>query len=129
MIEHEISPSVEIEQVYLVEAQYSTEAAERRPAVRAEHIARAARLKREGILVEVGAYSDRLSSSVLLIRAGSAEEALALARDDVYVRAGVWAEIDGATVRPGSPQRPGLVPTTPLARARQQAAETGRCAT
>ena len=93
----EIPAGIEIEQVYLVEAQYTADAAERRPAVRAAHITRAAEMKRQGIIVEVGAYSDRLSSSILLIRAASETEALAIASEDVYVHSGVWGEI---TARP-----------------------------
>lgn len=93
----EIPAGVAIEQVFLVEAQYGPDAAERRPAVRAEHITRAAELKRAGIIVEVGAYSDSLTSSLLMVRAGSADEALGIANQDVYVSAGVWTEI---TARP-----------------------------
>jgi uncharacterized protein YciI len=93
----EMPPGVEIEQVFLVEARYTPEAAERRPAVRATHLARAAELKRAGVPVEVGAYSDELTSSILLVRAESSDEALAVAAADVYVGAGVWGEI---TARP-----------------------------
>jgi uncharacterized protein YciI len=93
----EFPPGVEIEQVYLVEAMYTPEAAERRPAVRAEHLTAAAALKRAGTIVEVGAYADGLTSSVILRRADSAEAALAIVHEDVYVRAGVWGEI---TARP-----------------------------
>jgi len=97
MTDSGIPAGIEIEQVYLVEARYTPEAAERRPAVRATHLARAAELKRAGTIVEVGAYSDALTSSILLVRAASTDEALDLARQDVYVSAGVWGEI---TARP-----------------------------
>ena len=93
----EIPSGVEIEPVYLVEAKYTPEAAERRPAVRAAHITRAAELKRDGIIVEVGAYSDALTSSILLLRASSEAEALEIAQQDVYVSSGDWGEI---TARP-----------------------------
>ena len=93
----EIAPGVNIESVFLVEARYTPEAAERRPAVRVQHLTAAAELKRAGTLVEVGAYSDALTSSILLVRADDAEAALAIARADVYVAAGVWGEI---TARP-----------------------------
>ncbi len=89
----DIPAGVTVESVFLVEAQYTPEAAERRPAVRAEHLANVARLREEGTIIEAGAYSDRLSSSVLLVRAPDAAAALALARRDVYVKAGVWGEI------------------------------------
>lgn len=97
MIKPEFPPGVEIEQVFLVEAQYTPEAAVRRPAVRAEHLARIAELKRAGAILEAGAYSDAMTSSILLLRADDAEAALAVAREDVYVRVGVWGEI---TARP-----------------------------
>jgi len=93
----EVRPDVEIEHVFLVEARYTPEAAQRRPAVRAAHLARAADLKRSGVIVEAGAYSDALTSSILLIRADSSDAALAIAREDIYVSSGVWGEM---TARP-----------------------------
>ena len=60
-----------------------------RPAVRAEHLAHIAELKLAGTIVEGGAYSDGLTSSRMLIGAQDGEAALAIARDDVYIRAGV----------------------------------------
>ena len=92
-----LPPGVEIEPVFLVEAQYTPEAAERRPTVRAIHLGRIADLRRAGTVIEAGAYSDAMTSSLLLLRAESAAVALAIAGDDVYVRAGVWGEI---TARP-----------------------------
>lgn len=89
----EIPAGVTVETVFLVEAQYTPEAAERRPAVRSEHLARIARLRLDGTLIEAGAYSDRMSSSIMLVRADDAAAALAVAQQDVYVRAGVWGEI------------------------------------
>ncbi len=93
----DIPAGVKVETVFLVEAQYTPEAAEKRPAVRGEHLANVVRLREEGTIIEAGAYSDRLSSSLLLMRAEDAAGALAIARQDVYVRAGVWGEI---SVRP-----------------------------
>ena len=89
----DIPAGVKVESVFLVEAQYTPEAAEKRPAVRGEHLANVARLREEGVIIEAGAYSDRMTSSVLLVRADDAAAALALARRDVYVKAGVWGEI------------------------------------
>ncbi|MEX1295563.1 MAG: YciI family protein [Candidatus Limnocylindrales bacterium] len=89
----DIPAGVKVESVFLVEAQYAPDAAEKRPAVRAEHLARVARLREEGVIIEAGAYSDELTSSLLLVRTADAEAALAVAREDVYVRAGVWADI------------------------------------
>jgi uncharacterized protein len=89
----EIPAGVNVETVFLVEAQYTSDAAEKRPAVRPEHLARVAKLRAEGTIIEAGAYSDRMSSSILLVRATDAAAALAIARQDVYVRAGVWGDI------------------------------------
>ena len=89
----DIPAGVKVESVFLVEAQYTSDAAEKRPAVRAEHLTRVARLRDEGVIIEAGAYSDQLTSSVLLVRAEDAAAALAIARQDVYVKAGVWGDI------------------------------------
>jgi uncharacterized protein len=97
MSNSEIPPGVEIENVYLVEAQYTPEAAQRRPAVRAEHLTRMAALRGVGTIIEAGAYSDGLTSSILLVRAGDMAAALDVARADVYARSGVWGAI---SVRP-----------------------------
>ena len=93
----EIPHGIAIEKVWLVEGHYTPEAAERRPAVRAAHITRAAELKQAGVIIEVGSYSDALTSSILIVRADSEREALAVAQSDVYVSAGVWGKI---TARP-----------------------------
>ncbi len=89
----EFPPGIEIEQVFLIEARYTPEAAERRPAVRAEHLGRIAELRRAGTLIEGGAYSDAMTSSIMLVRADDAAAALDIARGDVYVSAGVWDDI------------------------------------
>jgi len=81
-----------IEPVWLVEATYAPDAAETRVPFRAEHIARLRELKRRGIVVEAGAFAD-VSASVILLRAKDEQEALALCRDDVYLRNGVWVEL------------------------------------
>jgi len=89
----EMPAGVKVESVFLVEAQYQPDAAQKRPAVRAEHLARVAELRDAGTIIEAGAYSDELTSSVLLVRADDAAAALAIARADVYVKAGVWGDI------------------------------------
>jgi uncharacterized protein len=81
-----------IEPVWLVEATYAPDAAETRIPFRAEHIARLRELKRQGIVVEAGAFAD-VSASLVLLRATDEQEALALCRDDVYLRNGVWVEL------------------------------------
>ena len=91
MSNDQMPSGIEIERVFVIEGHYTPEAAERRPAVRSEHLIRAAELKREGVIVEGGAYADGLTSSLLLVRAADEASALAIAREDVYVRSGVWA--------------------------------------
>jgi uncharacterized protein YciI len=81
-----------IELVWLVEATYAPDAAETRVPFRAEHIARLRELKRQGIVVEAGAFVD-VSATLLVIRAQGEEAALDICRDDVYLRNGVWVEL------------------------------------
>src|SRR5512141_2369345 len=81
-----------IEPVWYVEATYAPDGAETRVPFRAEHIRHAAQRIIEGTYVEVGAFAD-VSASVILVRAPSAEAALAIVRDDVYLQNGVWVEL------------------------------------
>ena len=92
-----IPKGVTVETVYIVEITYTPEAATRRPAVRPEHLQRIGRLLTEGRIVEAGGYLD-FSSAMLWVRASTEAEAVALVRDDVYVREGVW--LDDARARP-----------------------------
>jgi uncharacterized protein len=87
----EIPEGLAIEPIWVVEATYGPDAAERRSSVRAEHLARMARLRDEGTVLEAGGYAD-MSGSVVLLRVPSEEAALAVVRADVYYRAGVWTE-------------------------------------
>ena len=89
----DIPAGVKVESVFLVEAQYTPDAAEKRPAVRAQHLSNVVRMREQGTIIEAGAYSDGLTSSVLLLRAPNAAAALAIARQDIYVKAGVWGEM------------------------------------
>jgi uncharacterized protein YciI len=86
---HDLPDDVEIETIYLVEVPYTAEAPERRPPLRRAHVSRIARLIREGRVVEAGGCAD-FSKAVLLIRAASEAEALALIEEDVYTSGGVW---------------------------------------
>ena len=86
---HELPDDVEIEPLYVVEVPYTPEARERRPAFRRRHVSRIARLIREGRIVEAGGTAD-FHHAVLLIRAASEAEALALIEEDVYTSGGVW---------------------------------------
>ncbi len=85
-------PAGAIEPIWLVEATYAPDAAETRVPFRAEHVARLRALKRQGILVEAGAFLD-VSATILLLRAADEQAALDLSRDDVYLRNGVWIEL------------------------------------
>lgn len=80
------------ESLWLVEATYAPDAAETRKPFRAEHLARLMALKDAGVIVEVGAFLD-VSASIALVRAESEAAALAVCRDDVYMRNGVWVEL------------------------------------
>jgi uncharacterized protein YciI len=96
-------PDVALEQIFVIEATYAPDAAETRTPFRAEHLARAAELRDQGTIIEVGAFAD-MSGSMLLVRAANEEEATALARADVYMKNGVWVELRvrrfGRVVRP-----------------------------
>ena len=87
-----LPPGVGVEQVWVLEATYVPDGAAARAPFRAEHLARIARLKCEGTVIEAGAYLD-VSSSIILMRADSEDAALAIARQDPYVREGVWVEL------------------------------------
>jgi uncharacterized protein YciI len=81
-----------LEPIWLVEATYAPDAAETRVPFRAEHLAGIVKRIDAGIYIEAGAFLD-VSSSVVLVRADSAEAALELVRDDVYLRNGIWVEV------------------------------------
>ena len=68
-------PDHAIEPAWLVQCTYAPDAEETRVPFRAAHLARAAELRRQGVIIEVGAYAD-VSASVLIIRAASEAEAL-----------------------------------------------------
>jgi uncharacterized protein len=92
----DIPAGIEVEPVYVIEATYAPDAAETRPRVRPQHLARIAALQDQGIVIEAGGYLD-LSTALVMVRAESEAAALAIARDDVYMRSGVWVE---ARVKP-----------------------------
>ena len=105
---NEPTAPVPIENVWLVEATYAPDAAETRAPFRAEHVARLRDLIGRGVVVEAGAYAD-VSASIVIVRADDEEAALALCRDDVYLRNGVWVELRARAfgrVRPDPGERP-----------------------
>jgi uncharacterized protein len=81
-----------IEPVWLVEATYAPDAADTRVPFRAEHIARLQELKRQGVVIEAGAFTD-VSATIILLRAADEATAVDLCRQDVYLRNGVWVEV------------------------------------
>ena len=81
-----------MEPVWFVQCTYAPDAMETRGPFRSAHLDRCAQLKRQGVIVEAGAYGD-LSASVLLIRATSEAEALEVCRQDVYMQNGIWVEL------------------------------------
>jgi uncharacterized protein YciI len=88
----QIPPGIAIETIYVVEATYGPDASATRAPYRAAHLARLMRLRSAGTLLEAGGYAD-FSSALLLFRTAGVEEALAICRDDVYTRNGVWVEL------------------------------------
>jgi uncharacterized protein YciI len=92
----EIPEGLAIESTWVVEAAYAPDATERRPAVRSEHLARVAKLRDAGTIIEAGGFSD-MSGSLFLIRASSEAAALEILEEDVYRRTGIWT---GFRVRP-----------------------------
>jgi uncharacterized protein YciI len=88
----DIPPGVAIEPVFVIEATYAPDAAETRPRVRPEHLTRIAQLQDEGVVLEAGGYLD-LSKAIIVVRAADDAAALAIARDDIYLREGVWVEV------------------------------------
>jgi uncharacterized protein len=81
-----------IEPVWLVEATYAPDAVETRVPFRAEHIARLQELKRQGVVIEAGAFAD-VSATIILLRAADEATAVDLCRQDVYLRNGVWVAV------------------------------------
>ena len=81
-----------LEPVWLVEATYAPDAAETRVPFRAEHLAGIRKRLASGDYIEAGAFAD-VSASVIMVRAESAEAAISLVSDDVYLRNGVWVEV------------------------------------
>ena len=87
----EIPPGVQLESVWLAEIPYTSEAPDRRPAVRPEHLSRVARLLRAGTLIEVGGCTD-WSKAVLIFRAPDEATVRRLVEEDIYTASGVWGE-------------------------------------
>ncbi len=85
----EIPEGLAIENVWVIEATYSPDAAERRVPVRREHLTRIGRLRAEGTIIVAGGFAD-MRTSLLVVRAPDEAAARALVESDVYTRSGVW---------------------------------------
>ena len=83
---------VAVETLWFVEATYAPDAAETRTPFRPTHLAAIGERLTDGRYAMAGAFTD-VSSSVVLVRAETEAEALALVGDDIYLRNGVWVEI------------------------------------
>ena len=81
-----------IQHVYVVEATYAPDAAQRREPYRTEHLGGIQRHAEDGRIVLAGAYED-LSGSLLILAVGSEAEALQLVHDDIYWANGVWTDV------------------------------------
>jgi uncharacterized protein YciI len=88
----ELPPDLVIETIWVLEATYAPGALEARRPFRAEHASRLAAFREQGLLLEAGGYLDG-STALLLFRVPDQETALRLARDDVYMREGIWVEL------------------------------------
>ena len=86
----EIPEGLAIEQIWAIEGVYASDAEQRRPAVRAEHLVRIGELRAAGTVVETGAFQD-MGGSLILVRAPDEAAARSLAASDVYARSGVWS--------------------------------------
>jgi uncharacterized protein len=86
------TPSFSLEDVWVVQCTYAPDAAETRAPVRPQHLARIARLKAEGTVIEAGGFQD-MSGSILVVRAADEAAAVEIARQDVYMQQGVWVEV------------------------------------
>jgi hypothetical protein len=95
-VSQEIPDGIVMESVFVIEATYAPDAAETRPRHRPTHLRRIAALRAAGVVIEAGGYPD-MSGSLLIVRAADTAAAMAIAREDVYMREGVWVD---ARVRP-----------------------------
>lgn len=86
------APVPSLENVWIVQATYAPDAAETRTPIRPQHLARMARLKAEGVVIEAGGYLD-MSGSLLIVRAEDEAAAIAIASADIYMQHGVWVEV------------------------------------
>lgn len=89
MANGEVPDTLEVEQLYAIEAEYGPDGENRRRPFRREHLENYARLSHEGIIVFGGALGD-VESAFIVVRAPDEAAALALAQRDVYATSGTW---------------------------------------
>ena len=89
----ELPTGIAVEPIFVVEATYAADAAETKPAHRAEHLARMGALRDAGVIIEAGSFAGVPTTALLLVRADDEATARELAASDVYVRTGVWVEL------------------------------------
>ena len=88
----EIPEGVEFERVWAIEAEFAPDGATRQGPVRHAHLARLARLMREGVVVVAGALGN-VESAFIVVRAADEAAARDLAEHDVYWTSGTWSSI------------------------------------
>lgn len=88
----EIPETLEVEQLWAIEAEFARDGGERRSRVRRAHLEDYERLVREGVILVGGALGD-VESALILLRAGTEEEALRLAHADAYWTSGAWSSV------------------------------------
>jgi uncharacterized protein YciI len=103
-----IPDSLEVEDLFAIEAEFAADAHDRRPRFRREHLERYARLVREGRILFGGALGD-VESAFIVIRATDEAEAREVAERDIYWTSGTWASFrvrryQLIRVREGAPQ-------------------------
>ena len=76
---------------HVVEAVYTSGAAEKRAPYRERHLERMRKLHDEGALLVAGAYSD-MSASLLVLRVEGEAAVKAIIESDVYWKNGVWTD-------------------------------------
>ena len=86
------APAHSIEAAWFVQATYAPDAAETRVPFRVRHLERMARLRAEGVVIEVGAFAG-VSASIVILRVATEAEALEVCWQDVYMQNGVWVEL------------------------------------
>jgi uncharacterized protein YciI len=92
MASDEIPATLEVDQVYAIEAEYAPDGANRRRPVRRQHLERFERLVREGTILFGGALGD-VESALIVVRTPDAQAARDLAEQDIYWTSGTWSSI------------------------------------